>query len=1179
MLSEAVRRAPGMAGPDDQVIIALDDPYIPRAQSDEKMWSEVLSALHLLHDRNTDCKPPILLCCGPTSQALRFNEDFFDNIFIKRLTVPHTLDDRNVLETWYKKRTGKKPPSVSQGDVLLVQLFFEWQLDESLPSFAHRFKKRLKEDSSRIILEAVYRIVCANRLYAGYQPNALNHLSPTQRDAFELLLKEHHFAIDEDPKRSGIWLTHPHIANGLFETWFPRDLKLHQRQAVLKDTILDGLRHGVTPRDQTTLLWALARLSDADAPFRERLARDKLEVLLQEVYTVYCSENKGTLDLKYLPAWIEMRFSYPNLVLTPDPLVEGLAQLLPDNKEETGFRLTCHKLIEHWNKLTKKEQLEVQGCIENLLVHTQGWKEWIPITVDVICRTSSPKVRKLFKKWLMDGENKESSLALSLFNLRQNIGQNNNWLLNINETWLKQHGDSFGAGVVLSSFLKRNDFGASRYSVATIAFDWSQDQERNPIVERVLRRLLGIPLSDEMSQKAFRLVLDYVKETELQASSSFLLAPILRSRIILKAGGLDEEAIKLGQMWLRFYSDDPGFCYIADRFLRLPKISDSDWVKIASISLDRLSDMIWLTDADYTLQSLLRRRHLLSKEYDIQLYDLICVWLKKVEQEINQLLNRPKPAFHIVAKKLASALPLVAQIGDFDWQTAFEAKAKKFRKGADKGARDKFDRELWRLFKAHSWPSYSIGRDVFDRLGLIQKESKIIAKLNRLLTGSTNAIDLSLQETLEEAYHVTETAIAEANFKGAGFLLGKMFPLSARLSAEALDKVILLALHYMDSSVPVSERCGLMLECDKHIEQNRWPNPEIAYPALLRSGLDTPNTLNFLARTKSTVIQENLPRTFDFLETLFEILPLRVGLFLPQLMVVVEISGEKASRERCRQLVIKFIESPKVSDVIKSNHFPKRLKKLMEIALPSIPDSLRAFVDTLGLQTPWLMEHVTHDGGMNAENLRHHLQIAKQLIQQNSPARAGFLLAPLLFLSANSRDDDILKEACMLIIQILEDPVFSHENRDGFINVLWRLDWPDIEIQDEIFQALGIGAPKLVRLLSEDVPMVTVEILERCLDHADNHLHSKRPRGAYQILLNALPLASWTGDEDILERSLALAGDFIAKMVNDMHILDLFSKGCLKRLQNGKWQNSETGLKCLSAIGIREKDNVSVVSG
>ena len=366
---------------------------------------------------------------------------------------------------------------------------------------------------------------------------------------------------------------------------------------------------------------------------------------------------------------------------------------------------------------------------------------------------------------------------------------------------------------------------------------------------------------------------------------------------------------------------------------------------------------------------------------------------------------------------------------------------------------------------------------------------------------------------------------------------------------------------------------SVKLLTDKYIKEKRWPCPEDAFRALQRSGLYTPGTLNYFARTKSAAIADNLPRILDFLDQLFEIQPLRVGLFLPQLIVVAEISGEKASRERCQQLVIKFIESPKVPDVIKSSHFPNRLKKLMEIALPSIPDCLRSFVDTLGLQTPWLMEHVATDTVMNAETLIHHLQIAKQLIQQNSPARASFLLAPLLFLSANSGNDDILEEACTLIIQILEHPVFSHENRDGFINVLWRLDWPDIEIQDEIFQALGIGAPKLVKLLSEDVPMVTVEILERSLDHADKHLNSKRPRGAYQILLNALPLASWTGDEDILERSLVLAEEFTAKSINDTHILDLFSDGCLQRLQKGKWQNSEIGAKCLSRIGITEKKN------
>ena len=375
LLPEAVRRAPRMAGPSDQVIIALDDPYIPRTQSDEEMWSEVLSALHLLQDRNTDWKPPILFCCGPTSQALTFKEDFSDKIFIKRLTVPHTLDDRKVLETWYEKRTGKKPPSVSQGDVLIVQFFFEWQLDEPLSSFAHTLKKRLeKEDPSRMMLDTVYRIACANRLYAGYPPGALNRLNPTQRDAFRFLVEEHHFAIDEDPRRSGIWLTHPHIANSLFEAWFPGDAKLNQRQAVLKDTILDGLRHGAPPRDQTALLWALTRFSNADTPFRERLVSDKLEVFLPAVYAAYRSENRGTLDLKYLPAWIELRFSYPNLGLVPDPLVEGLAQLLPENKEETGFRLTCHKLIEHWKKLTEKEQLRFEEVSRTSLLTLKGGK-------------------------------------------------------------------------------------------------------------------------------------------------------------------------------------------------------------------------------------------------------------------------------------------------------------------------------------------------------------------------------------------------------------------------------------------------------------------------------------------------------------------------------------------------------------------------------------------------------------------------------------------------------------------------------------------------------------------------------------------------------------------------------------------------------------------------------------
>lgn len=44
----------------------------------------------------------------------------------------------------------------------------------------------------------------------------------------------------------------------------------------------------------------------------------------------------------------------------------------------------------------------------------------------------------------------------------------------------------------------------------------------------------------------------------------------------------------------------------------------------------------------------------------------------------------------------------------------------------------------------------------------------------------------------------------------------------------------------------------------------------------------------------------------------------------------------------------------------------------------------------------------------------------------------------------------------------------------------------------------------------------------------------------------------------------------MAQSMNDNHIIDLFLKGCMQRLQNGRWQNSSIGLKCLAKTGIRE---------
>lgn len=221
-LAEAVRRVPSFAGKYQTVLIAVDDPYAPHTEGDDRTWRDALSELETLQNRGRTSLP-ILVCCGPSDQAERLSQEFTGEVAVHVLTVESALVDRKKLESWYRTRTGKNPPATGDGDVLLVQLFFEWQTGKSLKAFGKNFRKRLLElDPSRHLFEIVRRILAANRLYTGYPRSALAaKLAPTQRDAFEALIREHHFAVDEDADRAGVWLTHPHLANVVFNAWLP----------------------------------------------------------------------------------------------------------------------------------------------------------------------------------------------------------------------------------------------------------------------------------------------------------------------------------------------------------------------------------------------------------------------------------------------------------------------------------------------------------------------------------------------------------------------------------------------------------------------------------------------------------------------------------------------------------------------------------------------------------------------------------------------------------------------------------------------------------------------------------------------------------------------------------------------------------------------------------------------
>ncbi|MBU4395735.1 MAG: hypothetical protein KKD78_11980, partial [Proteobacteria bacterium] len=184
--------------------------------------------------------------------------------------------------------------------------------------------------------------------------------------------------------------------------------------------------------------------------------------------------------------------------------------------------------------------------------------------------------------------------------------------------------------------------------------------------------------------------------------------------------------------------------------------------------------------------------------------------------------------------------------------------------------------------------------------------------------------------------------------------------------------------------------------------------------------------------------------------------------------------------------------------------------------------------------------------------------------------RAGYILAPLLLLSTFSNDDDLLRDVYDTTLQMLEHQRLAHENRDGFIALCRSFNWPNADIKDETFQFLGLGAPKLEKLLSERTPNITTEELLRSLEHIEKHLNSERPRGAYKILLCALPLASWIPDVEILDRTLDLTKKFMNHPRIDKHILDLFLKGCVNRLRSNQWASFDIGTKYLSAIGIKE---------
>ncbi|SCK44255.1 hypothetical protein H181DRAFT_03901 [Streptomyces sp. WMMB 714] len=397
---EWARQAAETAQESDRVwVIAIDDPYLVGSSAEATAhWREALDRIEDLRQEGEGDRVPLIVCCGPTEQAARLEDDFPDDVALTQSIVDNeSRADYEQLRSWFTQRTGDTPPPVDEGNLLLVQLFFEWFHGQSLSSFALRFRERLNVmDPSGRIVDAVTRLLTLNRLYTGYPVSAFEELlNPAQRDALETLQKEEHLESRGIGARQDIWVAHPHLSNIIYETWFPAHSSRRQRIDHLRQVIADCDEYGVDTSSRMSPLWALSRVvKDRTGELSARVDSGDLSELLEKTYA-RIADGDVPMRLSDLPVWIEFSSLRPDRTWSPHPVETAIEFLDDAPTTATGLRLTCHKLLQHASM-----RAGVGDAVIRLLETATHWREWVPVALDALSRLEDPRLDTIVESWV-----------------------------------------------------------------------------------------------------------------------------------------------------------------------------------------------------------------------------------------------------------------------------------------------------------------------------------------------------------------------------------------------------------------------------------------------------------------------------------------------------------------------------------------------------------------------------------------------------------------------------------------------------------------------------------------------------------------------------------------------------------------------------------------------------------
>lgn len=241
-LPAAFRYARALRG-ERRVVIGLDDPFMSDVGDTPGVWSDAMAqAAKDVNDGNFDALP-LLVFCSPPEQRRRFLGIADADVVVRaHRYLPPSEDDVVRLRDWYRRRTGDvRELPVAEPNLLPAQLFFEWWQRVGIRQFAQRFHRRLAGFPHPGLKDLMYRVLALNRIYLGYPVPAMDRKPDVVRDIVAELERDLHIARN-GTGRKGYWLSHPHLADIVYETWFSSTVKTHERAGHLESALVDALR-------------------------------------------------------------------------------------------------------------------------------------------------------------------------------------------------------------------------------------------------------------------------------------------------------------------------------------------------------------------------------------------------------------------------------------------------------------------------------------------------------------------------------------------------------------------------------------------------------------------------------------------------------------------------------------------------------------------------------------------------------------------------------------------------------------------------------------------------------------------------------------------------------------------------------------------------------------------------